>query len=249
MEKHEYKTMFEFEDDYWWYKGLRNIVINIISRFGDTHNMKLLDAGCGTGGNLKRLSKLFKASFGFDFSPEAVPFWKERGLNNQVLADMNKIPYKDQSFDVIICIDVFECYEVNEKEAFNELVRVLRVGGKLVLHMAAYQFLLSEHDRAVHSVRRYTKRMARKTFLHENTIMIKYSYLFPLTFPVIFISRMAGKMFKRHAQEKEARSDLKPLPRALNTLLYYTTVIENYLLGYVSFPFGSSLMCVFEKVA
>lgn len=247
MEKHEYKTMFDFEDNYWWYRGLRRIILDTITKFGDTQNMRVLDAGCGTGGNLKSLSKIFKNSFGFDLSPEAIPFWKRRGLNNQVLASVNKIPYKDQIFDVVICIDLFECDKVNEREAFDELVRILKKRGKLIINVATYQFLLSEHDRAVHSVRRYTKGRAKEVFSRENIIMIKSSYLFSVTFPLILVRRIIGKIFKKSIMEKEARSDLIPIPRTLNILLYFTTIIENYLLNYISFPFGTSLLCVFKK--
>ena len=44
------------------------------------------------------------------------------------------IPYKDNTFDVLICIDVLEHIKDHEK-AISELYRVLREGGLLLIHV------------------------------------------------------------------------------------------------------------------
>src|SRR2546429_6536242 len=69
MLQHEYHTMREVEDTYWWYQVLRMEVINDVdSSFPGGKTCKLLDAGCGTGGMLHTLR-------------ETHPEWQVTGLD------------------------------------------------------------------------------------------------------------------------------------------------------------------------
>src|SRR5207248_11619072 len=69
MLQHEYHTMRQVEDTYWWYQVLRMEVINdVASSFPGGKTCKLLDAGCGTGGMLHTLR-------------ETHPEWQVTGLD------------------------------------------------------------------------------------------------------------------------------------------------------------------------
>jgi hypothetical protein len=92
MEAHEYDTMASFEINYWWYRGLHNVIVDILRQFGVPDGARILDAGCGTGGNLLSLNHHLPASctYGFDFSPHAARFWSERGLHCCCVASINE---------------------------------------------------------------------------------------------------------------------------------------------------------------
>ena len=47
----EYRVMFEIEDDYWWYRGLRELIKNLLARYAPARSShpRILDVGCGTG--------------------------------------------------------------------------------------------------------------------------------------------------------------------------------------------------------
>ena len=71
---------------------------------------------------------------------------------------VNALPFADASFDAAIAADVLCHRAVEPAPALAELRRVLRPGGRLVVNMPAYAWLLSAHDRQVHNARRCTAR-------------------------------------------------------------------------------------------
>jgi hypothetical protein len=53
MLSHEYDTMRSVEDDYWWYRILRNMTCREVTELAKANpGLQILDAGCGTGGTL-----------------------------------------------------------------------------------------------------------------------------------------------------------------------------------------------------
>src|SRR5689334_8824306 len=108
MEAHHYPILFEVEEKHWWYVGRRQIIASLIERMSATlnkSNPKILDVGCGTGGNLKMLGAYGNAE-GVDISQDAVDFCRERGLDSVKLGAAEQLPYEDNSFDIITALDV-----------------------------------------------------------------------------------------------------------------------------------------------
>ncbi len=99
-----------------------------------------LDAGCGGGRYLIALSRLgAKKVVGIDISEEAIlaanQRIKEKGFADQAeakLASVLELPFPDASFDYVVSSGVLH-HTPDPKKGFNELVRVLRPGGKLFL--------------------------------------------------------------------------------------------------------------------
>ena len=73
----EYRAMFEVEEKLWWYKILHEKVIAEINSFSKGNKqIKILDAGCGTGGFLLKLQSAgYQYFFVFDFNYFWVVFW------------------------------------------------------------------------------------------------------------------------------------------------------------------------------
>ncbi len=99
-----------------------------------------LDAGCGTGNFLTMLlaSQTNVKVVGVDFSSAMIKKarYKLKGNEQQITLyehDLNEfLPYRDESFDGIVCINVL--YALKKPEfALKELSRVLNGKGKLVL--------------------------------------------------------------------------------------------------------------------
>lgn len=94
---------------------------------------KILDAGCGPGIYAGTLGERgFKVS-AIDVNVDKVNFLK-RNLNkvNARIADLKKLPFKDRTFDYLICSDVLEHIK-NDKKAFSEMARVLKKQGILII--------------------------------------------------------------------------------------------------------------------
>ena len=73
-----------------------------------------------------------------------------------VRGSVNAMPFADRSFDAAIAADVLCHAAVDPATALIEIRRVLRPGGRLVVNMPAYAWLMSAHDRRVHNARRQT---------------------------------------------------------------------------------------------
>ena len=96
-----------------------------------THG-RILDIGCGGGRIAETLPYYYpKASvYGCDVSKKAIQYAKKLGSGKVTYTHMKskKLPYKDNFFDVCICLDVLE--HVPDVDFFlKEVRRVLKTGG------------------------------------------------------------------------------------------------------------------------
>ena len=68
----------------------------------------------------------------FGFSQERLNELKSNKNINQIFANGESLPFKDESFDKIICTEVIE-HIYNDESAVSEMARVLRADGKAFL--------------------------------------------------------------------------------------------------------------------
>lgn len=245
MKKEEYQVLYNLEDHYWWYLKLRELVISSLDHLYSQRNLKILDAGCGTGGMLKSLNGF--DTIGLELSPEAIKFCNKRGLKNIVQGSVTNLPFPDDYFDVVISLDVLYHMDVEDDEqALQEAQRVLKDNGRLLLHLPAYNFLKSEHDVAISTKHRYTKGELSRKLKNQGFEIEKISYRNTILFPIILVARL----FKKFGVKNQANisSDLKPLPKGLNYFLASILSIENRILQRTGLPFGLSLFCIARKV-
>jgi SAM-dependent methyltransferase len=79
MNLEEYEVMFHAEDHHWWYLGMERITCGLLDQtVGRGRNLRVLDAGCGTGAVMQYL-KPYGRVVGFDLSAEALRFSRQRG--------------------------------------------------------------------------------------------------------------------------------------------------------------------------
>lgn len=102
---------------------------------------RLLEMGCGEGGNLYHLSGrgpggdgsgLPSRLYGFDYSFEKVRFARRQGFANVFCADAAQLPFADESFDAVLIRDLLH-HLPDRLLALKEAHRVLRPGGRLYL--------------------------------------------------------------------------------------------------------------------
>ncbi|MFA7402990.1 MAG: class I SAM-dependent methyltransferase [Pelobacteraceae bacterium] len=93
----------------------------------------ILDAGCGEGITLEKLTMLFPdcTVVGIDTEPENLELC--RSYNLPVLeGSLYSLPFADASFDTVLFSEVIEHLEKPEK-ALSEIWRVLRPGGRVII--------------------------------------------------------------------------------------------------------------------
>lgn len=226
MKIEEYKKMAKLEDSHWWYKGLRDLVLDYCKGI-------LLDAGCGTGGLLKRYKKDFK--IGFDKSEEAVKECLKKGLS-VFNFDINKMSTSAIKFGTITGLDILYHQGVDSKKALRNIFKNLKRGGRYILNEPAFKLLRRGHDIAVGGDKRFTLQELESLLISCGFTIEISSHRLPWLFIVILIRKLLGF----------TGSDLKKTP--LNKLLYSLVKIENWLIrkGF-KIPFGSSVFIVAKK--
>lgn len=248
MEPYEYDTMRSVEDTYWWYAGLHTLVANNVRKaLKNSRSPKLLDAGCGTGGVMEVLHRTLTEAelIGIDFDSSAVEFTKQRNVGTVKQASVERLPFPDEFFDIVVSLDVVCSQGVDDSKAFREFYRVLRPNGSLLVNLAAFGFLKGEHSLAGHEERRYTKQKLRKLLSGAGFLVEKMTYWNMTLFPVMVIWRPLSLLL---ANKQAPRSDLKPLPAVVNQALTWLILQEIHLTQHMSLPFGSSVFAIAKKV-
>ena len=155
MEVEEYARIAAVEDDHWWYRSTRALARDLLAPWLH-RNPRVLDAGCGPGGNGAWLADHGEV-VGVDVSPDALAYVRaRRPTTTPVRASVAKLPFADQSFDVAVALTVL--YTVpDDRRALGELVRVVRPGGAVLLVEPAFAAFGRAHDATVHGLRRYRR--------------------------------------------------------------------------------------------
>lgn len=90
---------------------------------------EILDAGCGTGLNLRNLPV---GSVGIDINPRNIALVEERLPDHEcVLGDVEDMPFEDERFSGVLCTEVLE-HVPDPHTALKEIWRVLEPGGVLI---------------------------------------------------------------------------------------------------------------------
>lgn len=135
------KDYYRYIEDYDWvevtdkFRGLESIfhkmrewkIKRIIKKYG--RGEKYLDAGCGTGLILRHLPE---GSIGIDINPRNIKKARVHAPLAHVLeGNLEKLPFKDNSFSTVICTEVIE-HQPDPGPTVKELKRVLKAGGVLI---------------------------------------------------------------------------------------------------------------------
>lgn len=93
----------------------------------------ILDAGCGTGRNLKQLLMAESRPVGIDFSLGMLSVAHRKWPDVPIaLADLQRpLPFKSESFDAVLCALIGE-HLSGLRDVLGEFCRVLKPGGRLV---------------------------------------------------------------------------------------------------------------------
>jgi predicted TPR repeat methyltransferase len=243
MDKNEYSNIFAHETTYWWYLVLHQLVELVVRKKAGGKKLRILDAGCGTGGMMKILEK-YGSVKGFDFSEEAINLAKTRGLYQVTKQDLNTWVSLEK-YDIIISLDVLYHSGIKDDiEVIRQFYNALEDGGILILNLAAFGILKRQHDIIVHTQRRYRKKVLVKELEYIGFEIVKASYRLPHLYFVILGAKLLGKKKKQYKTE----SDLNKIPKWLARFLFFEGTLENkWLLAGGTFPVGSSLFIVAKK--
>lgn len=238
--------MFALEDTHWWFVGRRNMAQTLIEQWIDVSpGIRILDVGCGTGGNLQMLTRYGQA-YGLDINPIAVDLARRRPLPNLMQASGLSLPYPDRSFELVTIFDVlYHRWIISDERAISELYRVLKPGGWLLLTDSALPALWSRHDEVYYARQRYTLDVMRQKLAAVGFEQKVSSYANFLLLPIFLVVRLTMDWFPTSAGSVDRQGTF---PEWLNWIL---TQVRNLEAAWMrrghSLPVGSSLVCLARK--
>ncbi len=111
----------------YWQRGRHRVITRLAQGFD-----QVLDVGCGSS----RILASIPGMIGLDVQLHKLRYAR-RFDNPLVHASIFALPFADASFDCLICSEVIEHIPAEEKP-FDELTRVLKIGGRLILGTPDY---------------------------------------------------------------------------------------------------------------
>jgi SAM-dependent methyltransferase len=246
VERNEYVLMDAAEDGMWWYRAAHARVLAALRARPAPPGLPLLDAGCGTGGLLRRLAAALPGQdlAGLEYDPAAAARAAAKSGALVTAGDANALPFPDARFGALVSVDVLCHAGVEEGRALAEFRRVLAPGGTLVLNLPAFEWLRSAHDTRVHNARRYTAARAGALLREAGFQRVETRYWNSLLLPLMVAQR------KLRARQPDAASDVAPFPPWLDATLHAATRAEAALarLG-LRYPAGGSVLVVATRPA
>jgi SAM-dependent methyltransferase len=243
MNRNEYAKMHEAEGSMWWYRGLHANLMEALKRTDNALSGPLLDAGCGTGGFLARLRVASPETdcIGMDFQSVAASFAAEKSSAPICAGSINALPFADNSFGAIVSADVLCHRSVDQTSALASFRRCLRPAGVLILNLPAYSWMMSAHDRAVHTARRYSAAGLERILLDAGFAEVRIGYWNCLLFPLMALRR---KLFATTSAE----SDVMLFSDPAETVFRLAMRAEGFVLKRgIRLPFGGSVLAVAVK--
>ncbi len=247
MQEREVHTLAAVEHRHWWYRGLHQCVLKLLSHEArrQGHPLAVFDAGCGTGGLLQELQgqSFVAQATGCEIDPVALAYCRERGLAVENLS-VNGLNHWPLRYDVVLSMDVLYHHGVKPASAMRGMAALLKPGGLLVLNVAAMPCLRRPHDGRVMGVRRFRPRPLRhlveRAGLQIERLRYWNSWLTPLLWVKLQLDRWTPTTRREMAAGDRHISDVEVPPPALNRLLLLL-LLEGWLSPWLALPWGSSL--------
>jgi SAM-dependent methyltransferase len=238
-----YQRMAEVEEHHWWFVARRRIVDHLIAGLGLAADAAILDAGCGTGGNLAMLARHGRV-LAFEYDDQARDVAARRsGLPVHPGHLPDGLPPEAHGLDLITLLDVLEHLD-DDRAALRRLQERLGPGGRVVVTVPALPALWSGHDEAHHHHRRYRKgelaALARAAGLEVELLTYYNFWLLPALAGV----RLADSRVKPGLDQG---LELPPAP--LNRALTAIFASERFLIGRLPLPIGASLLMCARRAA
>ena len=235
------------EQQHFWFRGFRAFVRPLVAEALDGKaSARVLDCGCGTGANLVLLGE-FGRAHGFDLSWKGLEFARGYGQLRVAQASATNIPFASNTFDLATAFDVlYSLTDEQEAAALDEIFRVLRPGGTLIVNVAALNVLRGNHSVFGSEVRRSTRRRLRAVLSAHGFDVVRLTYTNFTLFPLMLTVRTAQRLIGL-ATPEEAGTDIAVPPRPLNAILSSLLNLEARALRMANMPVGSSLLCVARR--
>jgi SAM-dependent methyltransferase len=188
---------------------------------------------------------------GLDPNPRPLAVASLRGLT-ALQGSGDRLPFADHEFDLVALLDTIE-HIPDEFGVLEEVQRVLKPGGKVLITVPAFQWLWSYNDEINAHQRRYTAPELRHKLemagFQSKRLSYNNFFLFPVVAGLRLLRPDQPQLGSPHLtdDEKVYQVEMEPIPEPVNTILHGVGWLEAELLERLSLPVGVSVLCVAEK--
>lgn len=230
-------------------RGICEKLLGSTGRFNPA--TRVLDIGCGTGISLLWLkgANFAGSVVQTDISKFAIQFCKKRGNKNLLLSSASALPFKDNSFDLAISIDVIQ--HVNERDlrkSLTEAFRVLCSGGSLLIRTNVAG--PGHHSKDTTTYRRFKmeelKQLAEGAgFAIER---LTYANSFPVLLSFVPISAVKKRIPGGSGDNDQGLHLKLPEKTRIKDLIQYLLLkIEALIVTKINIPLGHSMILLARK--
>ena len=253
FEREYYQRLYDIEENHWWAQGMRDAMVALLHQpIAGKQNLRVLDAGCGTGYLLNFLQEHYHLDgepVGIDVSPHALQFCELRGSTELQLASVIEVPFKDASFDLIICIDTIQHLSPANapRKAIAEFARLLKPDGLLYLRTNSVLGHPPLKGVDPDQYRRYDCDTVKQMLIEAGLRVERATYLNAIpSIPTTIKEFIRTSQSEQHTTAAIgpglAIQPPPPRPSLSSSLMYRIMKFEAWLLGSLHFnlPFGHS---------
>ena len=164
----------------------------------------------------------------------------------------SELPFPDNTFDLVALLDTIE-HIADELAVLNEVRRVLKPDGRVIITVPAFMWLWSYNDELNEHQRRYTKPELRQKLELCGLMPTRTSYNNFFLFPPIAAIRLLrpynpGLASPHLTEDADVyQVEMEPIPEPVNSVLHASGWVEAELLARTSLPFGNSIIAVARK--
>ena len=208
------------EEQHWWFTARREIVRRLLSRVVPPgEGKRLVDLGCGTGGNLAALAGDWSCA-GFDPSPRAIGLARESfpSLEFRCTESQRTDVPELETADGVLLLDVLEHVQA-DAAVLASVVERMPPGAHLLLTVPADPRLWSSHDEAFGHLRRYED--GRLVGLWRD-LPVTARLVSPFNSRLYPIIRLVRALNRRRPGHGPRSGGLEVPARLVNRLLYRT---------------------------
>lgn len=242
MDQGAYAVESQVEQTHWWFVVRRKLFRKTIDGLHLPPDAAILDIGTSTGTNLRMLREMEFTNFqGLDFNDDAIRWCAEKGLGDVKKGDVCNIPFGDAQFDLVLATDIIE-HVANDAEALREIRRVLKLSGRAIITVPAFESLWGLQDDVAHHLRRYTRSELTARLKASGFQVLQSFYFNFLLFIPIWIARQLIRVVKPRLQsENQLNSPI------INSVLKAIFTLDIACAAKFQVPFGVSILALVKK--